>query len=245
MKPYTEEFYGLRNKNTEYAADLILTSLLELLPDISSAVDIGCGVGTWLSTLERKGVKRILGVDGEWVNPELLVIPKERFLPGNMVNGIHIEEKFDLAICLEVAEHLPADQAEEFIGTLTGLADFVLFSAAIPFQGGTNHVNEQWPEYWDELFNARDFVGFDFIRSAIWNNRNVPYYYRQNILLFVEKNRLDELHLETIRNNFKPIGLIHPEVYTTKINKYHSLKGSWKLYRNAVKRWFRSAYKQT
>lgn len=245
MKPYTEQFYGSRNKNTEYAADLILSSLLEVLPDISSAIDLGCGVGTWLSTLKRKGVNTILGVDGEWVNPELLVIPRESFLPGDMISGINIEEKFDLAISLEVAEHLPADQADQFIKTLTGLADFVLFSAAIPFQGGTNHINEQWPEYWENLFKERDFVGLDFIRSAIWDNQNVPFYYRQNILLFVAKNRIDELHLAKIQTNLKPIALIHPEVYTEKINKYHSLKGSWKLFRNAVKRWFRSAYRQT
>jgi hypothetical protein len=59
---------------------------------------------------------------------------------------------FDLAICLEVAEHLPPEAAEGFIDSLTRLAPVVLFSAAITFQVGNQHLNGQWPDYWATLF---------------------------------------------------------------------------------------------
>ena len=89
MKPYKDKFYGLRHASTEYAANQILSLVLEVLPKISSAIDLGCGVGTWLSVLKKKGVNDIQGVDGEWVNPDFPVIPSDNFLPRNMLGGIN------------------------------------------------------------------------------------------------------------------------------------------------------------
>jgi hypothetical protein len=87
-------------------------------------------------------------------------------------------------LCLEVAEHLPADSAPTLIDSLVSLGPVILFSAAIPFQGGTHHVNEQWPEYWARHFSPRDIMRTVRRRFGV---HDVEWYYAQNILLYVER----------------------------------------------------------
>jgi hypothetical protein len=84
---------------------------------------------------------------------------------------------------LEVAEHLRASRAEGLVKMLCGLSDRVLFSAAIPFQGGTGHVNEQWQSYWARLFRRN---GFAAARNQpnIRENRDVEIWYRNNLILY-------------------------------------------------------------
>ncbi len=158
---YTEKFYRKRmDEKLIYSADRMLSMVLEKLPPVNSVVDVGCGLGTWLLIflkLQNKQVD-ILGIDGPWMDPDLLVIPKDSFLAVDLsLETPRIERKYDLAISLEIAEHLPPEKAEEFISFLTDISDFVLFSAAIPFQGGTNHFNEQWQGYWADLFEQKGF----------------------------------------------------------------------------------------
>ena len=97
-------------------------------------------------------------------------------------------ETCDLAICLEVAEHLTPAAGARLVKTLCSVAPVVLFSAAIPAQGGTNHINEQWQSHWADEFAAHGFDCFDPIRPEIWNDRDVFPWYRQNILLFVSRS---------------------------------------------------------
>jgi hypothetical protein len=94
------------------------------------------------------------------VNKNRLKIPKECFAEVELDKGISVDRKYDLAISVEVAEHLPPNAADIFIESIVKASDIVLFSAAIPFQGGTNHINEQWPEYWNKLFNKNGYYRF-------------------------------------------------------------------------------------
>ncbi len=91
-------------------------------------------------------------------------------------------------MCLEVAEHLPKQSAPGFIRSLVRLAPVVLFSAAVPLQEGIHHVNEQWPAYWQDLFEQHGYRRLDLIRKEIWTNPEIQYYYRQNIFLFVRED---------------------------------------------------------
>ena len=126
---------------------------------MKSVVDVGCGDGSWLFVLQEDyGKDDILGIDGPWIHEDQLNIPKECFLRAPLDESLPIDRKFDMAISLEVAEHLPEARAEGFVEDLTRLAPLVLFSAAVPGQGGTNHVNEQWQDYWIALFGARGFL---------------------------------------------------------------------------------------
>ena len=123
------------------------------------------------------------------------------------------QRTFDLAMSLEVAEHLPPKSAEGFIAGLTKLAPVVLFSAAIPFQGGTNHVNEQWPQYWADLFARHGFDAIDCIRSEVWDNEEVEWWYAQNTILYANEAGL-KAH-PNLRKFNSSIGLsvVHPRQY--------------------------------
>ncbi|PKN16008.1 MAG: hypothetical protein CVU66_02480 [Deltaproteobacteria bacterium HGW-Deltaproteobacteria-23] len=218
MSIYDSAFYLHRDAKTRYAAETVLSCVRELLPEINSAVDIGCGVGTWLSVLSDWGINTIQGVDGQWVETAQLVIPETAFkaLDFSELNSFMLSRSFDLAICLEVAEHITADRAAEFVGALTELSDVILFSAAIPGQDGIGHVNEQWPEYWVRLFSDHDYHVYDFIRPRIWEDENIPWWYRQNILLFAgQKSQRDISSRLSQAHNLKSFGassIVHPSL---------------------------------
>lgn len=237
MPAYSQEFYANRHTNTIYSANTILTLLFERIPTAHSAIDIGCGVGTWLSVLQEKGAKDIQGVDGSWVDEELLVIPRSCFQQVDLSRSVmKLPRKYDLAISLEVAEHLPSDRAREFVSSLTALSDYVLFSAAIPFQGGVRHINEQWQHYWAELFGDMDYVVHDFIRPRIWNDTRIPVWYRQNILLFSKRQESNGTLLDPVDlgDCSLPLDVVHPDLYLAK-GPQLGLKSSLMLFLRSLK----------
>lgn len=236
-EPYQAYFYANRYQQTVQAAGRILDLVLPRLPPVRSALDVGCGVGAWLSVLQERGVADVLGVDGAWVDEKLLKIPVEKFRRADLSRPLNLERRFDLAICLEVAEHLPPERADGFVAELAGAADFVLFSAAIPFQGGYGHVNEQWPSYWAERFAARGFAVRDWVRPRLWTDVSIPNWYRENLLLFVAESRLGELAPapDGLPDAALPLDLVHPEAYLSKVDP-----DSWRLglavFRRALKK---------
>src|SRR5205823_14322324 len=135
-------------RNLTYSsAREVVPLILQLMPVIS-VCDVGCGDGTWLRVFRDEGVTDVVGIDGEYMTKDLLQVPLANFQPMYLRQQISVQRSFDLAISLEVAEHLPESRATTFIKDLTRLAPVVLFSAAIPGQGGRDHVNEQWQTYW-------------------------------------------------------------------------------------------------
>jgi SAM-dependent methyltransferase len=207
MNEYKDEFYIDRHENTIYSADKILRIIKDFLPSFNSVIDVGCGIGTWLYSAAKNGAERTTGIDGPWVNRSYLKINENNFIISNFANEPKpiINSKYDLAISLEVAEHLPASTAEDFITYLTSLSDFILFSAAIPNQGGVGHQNEQWPDYWINLFDKKGYYCIDIIRKLIWNDEEIPFWYRQNILFYIKKERTLEVStLNRLELNIPP-----------------------------------------
>jgi SAM-dependent methyltransferase len=151
-----------------------------------SVVDFGCGIGQWLSVFAAHGVADYLGIDGPHIRKDQLHIEQERFMAHDFTRPLSLGRCFDLALSLEVGEHLERGRAAAFVELLTSAAPAVAFSAAIPGQGGIGHVNEQWPWYWREMFAARGFVQLDPFRQALWRNPNVASYYQQNLFLYVD-----------------------------------------------------------
>ena len=212
---YSDKFYNDQEKSSIKSANEIVPLVLSFIKP-KSVIDIGCGVGTWLSVFKKYGVSDIMGVDGNWVKKEKLYIPQEKFLSHDLNKPLKIKREFDLAVSLEVAEHLYEENASVFIDLLTSISPIVLFSAAIPFQGGTNHINEQWPEYWVELFKRKGYVVVDCIRKRIWNNKKIAFFYAQNILLFIKENHLKKnkkLMNEWRKTNIDQLSIVHPEKY--------------------------------
>ena len=236
QQKYSHNFYKDKHQETMYPANTVLQAAFDILPEVHSVVDFGCGVGTWLSALKEKGIDNIQGFDGPWVDQSLLVIPAHNFKRIDLDNEIKLDQKYDLAISLEVAEHLHPDSAKTFVQSLVNASDFVLFSAAIPHQGGTNHINEQWPDYWAALFNEHNYKTLDLVRPKIWDDEKIPYWYKQNTFMFVRNERVDELKITDLNNQHLPLRLVHPDIYLSKINKMTSIKGSLKSFRRAIKK---------
>ncbi|QEH37412.1 hypothetical protein OJF2_60030 [Aquisphaera giovannonii] len=212
---YDDEFYASQSGGSLRSAKAVVPYVVSLLAP-KSVVDVGCGVGTWLSVFREQGVERVLGVDGDYVKADSLLIPADRFLPRDLSRSIGVGERFDLATSLEVAEHLPPDSGPHFVDELVKLADAVLFSAAIPEQGGVNHTNERWQSYWRELFAERGFLPVDCIRPQFWTDPRVMAFYSQNILLYVKKEVLDQRpDLKALADGAAiiPFDVVHPEQY--------------------------------
>jgi SAM-dependent methyltransferase len=154
---------------------------------VGSVVDVGCGIGTWLCEFARLGVQSYLGIDGNYIDRKQLRVPQDHFKPADLAQPFSIG-KFDLACSMEVAEHLPESSADSFVESLTEAAPVVLFSAAIPHQGGVHHINEQWQSYWANKFAAHGYVALDFIRPLLRHNEEVRLWYRQNTLVYCHPN---------------------------------------------------------
>lgn len=210
MKRY---FHELCSHNTNAAFEIVPELIRKVRP--KSVIDVGCGIGTWLAIFEKEGIQDYLGIDGEYVEVKSLLFDPKKFVPIDLNAPFQFNRKFDLVVCLEVAEHLEASSAKHFIRSLAALGNVIVFSAAIPGQGGQNHINEQFPDYWIELFAEMDFVVSDDIRMSFWNNKNVEWWYRQNLVVFTKGNSSSK------RLSFPT--LVHPELYQKKLHENAAL----------------------
>lgn len=208
-KYYNPKFYRELASAQESAREILPLVLDVIKP--ASVIDIGCGTGNWLAIAHELGVHEILGVDGPWVKGHLAIAP-ENFLQHDLSTPLKLDRRFDLALSLEVAEHLPASAARVFVQSLCEAADVVLFSAAIPGQGGRRHVNEQWPAYWAALFADLRYECYDFVRPRIWNNPRVTWHYAQNSMVFARAGSRRPFGEPTT-----PLPLVHPILWSSQV----------------------------
>ena len=197
---YDEKFFRAIEVGSLQSAKEIVPLVLSFFQS-RSVVDVGCGTGVWLSVFREHGIEDILGIDGDYVNLDSIRIPKNTFMAHDFTRPLTINKKFDLVVSLEVAEHIPSKFAKKFVDSLTHLGSVIMFSAAIPYQGGQNHVNEQWQDYWRVLFNEKGYEAIDFVRKRVWDNPRVEPWFAQNILLYVKKDYI-EIN-PTIKNEWR------------------------------------------
>jgi hypothetical protein len=206
---YNPKFYRELASAQESARE-ILPLVLDIVKP-ASVVDVGCGTSNWLAIASDLGVRDILGIDGPWVTQQL-AIPPTKFIAHNLATPLKLDRRYDLALSLEVAEHLPASAAGVFVQNLCAAADVVVFSAAIPGQGGRRHVNEQWPAYWADLFHEHRYECYDFLRPRIWNNPRVAWHYAQNSMIFVHAGRE-----YSFGEAGRPLPLVHPVLWSAQV----------------------------
>jgi hypothetical protein len=236
--PYNRDFFEAQAADSLASAKEIIPALVNVLTP-RSIVDVGCGLGTWLSVFPSLGVTDILGIDGDYVDRDMLLIPKDAFVPHDLATPLELPRRFDLVISLETAEHLPPISAETFVRTLTKLGDVVLFSAAVPGQAWTKniHLNEQWPDYWRKLFDRFGFCALDCIRGMIWNNPRVCWWYAQNMILFARRE-----HEQDLRDLWRassgadlPLSIVHPRMLRQYADfDAMTLRRQWWLIRRIV-----------
>ncbi len=213
---YGRQFYEWTDQAASTAAEIVVPSVLEMV-DVSSVVDVGCGTGAWLRAFVDRGVTDVLGIDSDRVPPDLLRIDRDRYLIADLAQPPEVGRGFDLAVSVEVAEHLPEEAAERFVAFLCSLAPVLLFSAAIPGQEGEAHLNEQWPSYWSDRFAVHGFEAVDVVRPLIWDNEEVPWFYRQNLLIYVRSTDPGRVTIgdEVRRLPSPPMALVHPVTFTS------------------------------
>ena len=211
MSAYSTRYYEGLKEDSLGSARAVVPIVLGLFAP-KTVVDVGCGSGTWAKVYAENGCE-ILGIDGEIVQADQLLIPPSQFIRKDLSQPLALDRRFDLVNCLEVAEHLDGSHADTFVRDLCQLGDVLFFSAAVPGQGGTHHVNEQWPSYWLPKFEAQGFQAIDCIRHQIWGNSSVAWWYVQNAFAFVKKTRLQDFPKAQQAARPWPTDLVHPRAY--------------------------------
>jgi hypothetical protein len=182
--PYDGEFYRLNDASAAASASVLVPLVVaDLHP--SSVVDFGCGDGVWLSAFQKLGVTDLLGLDGAHVDLGRLQVARECFSVVDLEEPAPTSRPYDLALSLEVAEHVSPAAGTRLVEALCRSSRKVLFSGAVPGQGGTHHINEQWVDYWVAQFSQSGFVALDVYRPKIAYDLRVAWWYRQNLMLFV------------------------------------------------------------
>lgn len=191
MHEYGSDFYTFLNSFAIRSARIIVPVVAAAVP-VASVADFGCGCGAWLSVWRDTGAE-IMGMDGPYVDQSRLLIPEAAFHSADLAASLDLGRRFDLVQSLETAEHLPLSSAQGFVQTLVRHADHVLFSAAVPGQGGEHHVNEQKLEFWRSLFSAEGYRPVDLVRPAVRDNPAVQIWYRCNTILYVKSDAIGGL----------------------------------------------------
>jgi SAM-dependent methyltransferase len=211
VSAYSTRYYEGLKEDSAASARAVVPLVLRLFP-AKTMIDVGCGSGTWAREYAACGCD-ILGVDGAVVQESQLVIPPAQFQRRDLSKELQFDRRFDLANCLEVAEHLDESRADSFVADLCRLSDVVVFSAAIPGQGGTHHVNEQFQSYWISRFRAQGYVPLDCLRHQVWGNAEVAWWYVQNLFVFVNGARLNDFPAARAATVAWPTDLVHPRAY--------------------------------
>ena len=221
FEKYGKEFYMSEGESAKRASEILLPYILERM-DCRSIIDFGCETGEWLKIAKnfrgrnKEEVEReITGIDGEYAK-DYLQIQEDEFIPFNLCEKIDLNRKYDLAMSLEVAEHLPEDKADIFVDNITKHSDIVLFSAAIPGQGGYEHYNEQHVSYWKEKFAKHGYKMCDCIRKVFWRDDRIDVFYRQNMVLYV-KEELKENVEEVFYTEATIDDMVHPWLWEERV----------------------------
>lgn len=219
MTQYNKKFYDIQQSLSLQSAKAVLPFVLGMVfqnnCDDKKIIDFGCGVGTWLKAAKEEGVPHVKGIDGGAIDDSILLIRKDEFMSADLTADIQLDTRYDMAFSLEVAEHIPEAKADQYINNLCKAADIILFSAAIPGQGGTGHINEQPLSYWVTKFEARGYRLQDCIRRQFWNDERVGTVYRQNAVLFTKG----------FANDFAGpdgpliIDYVHPQLYNVMVER--------------------------
>jgi hypothetical protein len=214
---YPSDWHRVYSEITGYSANLIMREIAKVFT-LSSSVEVGCGNAHWTRAAISEGIAEYLVVDGPWNERRELLVDTNRFVEADLSEPMALGRRFDLAICLEVAEHVRPESADILIKSLTDAADVILFGAAIPYQGGFGHLNEQWPSWWRDKFTALGYQPFDLVRPRFWTDRKIHYYYRQNIFCYVNRTNLAAISAAEVAERILYSGIpvfdaVHPEKF--------------------------------
>jgi hypothetical protein len=212
---YSKKFFVERAEEVGIAR-IILKQVTDILRP-TSIVDLGTGAGSWLAAAKQLEINNVRGLDGPWVPGELRQIAESEFLAVDLEKPLPDLGRFDMAICAEVLEHISEAASLKAVKWLCQSAPAILFSAAVPHQGGTNHVNEAWHSTWAHRFEVHGFKTYDIVRPMIWTDGRIPFWYRQNLLLMANDETGEKLRLGPANPDY--LDFVHPDTYLDRSNR--------------------------
>lgn len=208
---YDAAFYDTIRPGIQASAAVVVPLVLELF-EPRTVLDVGCGEGWWAHAFAALGGCEVLGLDSP--NPGAVELLGGRFVPFDLTVSFGQMARVDLTVSLEVAEHLPEWRAGSFVADLCATSDLVLFSAAIPGQGGTGHINEQWPRYWADMFRYHGYAVSGALRWLIWGDERVENWYQQNLLIAArDPQAFPSLFHGPLA---EPHAIVHPVLYDAR-----------------------------
>jgi SAM-dependent methyltransferase len=185
------------------SAAVVLPMIFDTLGTPACLLDVGCGEGWWCQAALNLDVRNAYGVDADTIYGAHWDAEEGAPLP--MFMTAQRGEKWDVALCLEMAEHVSPAAGDWLVSELCRVARAVVWSAAIPGQGGDGHVNEQWPDYWTDRFNENGWVMTDPFRDTLWQSPSVEPWYRQNLLAAFPSDSFFAVDAEPIRALVDPV----------------------------------------
>ena len=190
VKIYDEKYFKAETHMTVPTAPTVVDVLMETF-NPATVLDVGCGTAVYLAEFQKRGVI-IQGLEGSEAAIHTALIDPQWIQQTDLRQPVVLDQKADLVICIEVAEHIDAVYADTVAGSLVQAGQAILFSAAQPGQGGIDHINEQPSSYWIEKFERHgatyDKASTDRIRHE-FSERNCVWWLRDNALVFT--GRLD------------------------------------------------------
>ncbi|WP_338045789.1 GtrA family protein [Parasedimentitalea marina] len=194
---YSNQFYDYIDAGARTSAQAMI-SVVQPWLNAKSVVDLGSGRGVWTDEWTKAGVLDVAAVDGDYVDRDRLAVPKDKFHAADLTKTVDLGRRFDLAQSLEVGEHLAENASKALVESLTRHADRVLFSAAVPGQGGEFHINEKPLSFWQDLFASHGYTPFDCVRPQLKGTAGVEPWYRYNTVLYANAAGRDGLPAEVI-----------------------------------------------
>lgn len=213
MTDYGDWFFDLQTQQSSESAAVVAPIVVEMLP-ITSVLDVGGGVGAWAAAFAQAGAHESHCIDGDYVRRRQLLVPESAFRSHDLTQPLDLGRRYSLCVCLEVGEHLSLAASSTLVASLVRHADAILFSAAIPQQGGERHINEQWPSFWRQRFADHGYEPFDVIRPRIWSDSQVGFWFRQNLFVYAINDAARQLR--SLPFVPPPFDLVHPELWTSR-----------------------------
>lgn len=214
---YNASYYK-KHETGSYKSAIQILEYINSFIKFNSVIDFGCGMGTWCKALYNLNIKDFLGIDKHQYDPTYMLIPTEKYMQFDLCKSLELDRKVDMAISVEVAEHINPKYSDIFIKNICSCSEIVLFSAAVPHQGGTGHINEQPCTYWEMIFNKYGYKAIDCIRPYFWNNEQIEIWYRNNCILYLEQHTYEKI-CSHIPQNVYPLNIIHPSMLNRILKK--------------------------
>src|SRR5215213_9197586 len=122
---YTPKYFGNFRSTSRTSAEVVVPQLIEWFSP-HSVIDLGCGTGQWLAAFQAAGVADIRGVDGTYVDISQLAIASSAFQAHDFATPFRPSRRYDLAMSVEVAEHLEPQHGAALVRSLVEASDVIL-----------------------------------------------------------------------------------------------------------------------